>query len=604
MYSFHINTAFSQTFDKPVYMHYMPWFDTPDYNTNWGIHWTMANKNPNIIVDGVTGEREIASHFYPLIGAYDSQDPNVIEYHLLLMKYSGIDGVLINWYGEIGTNGDIGLLLENSNAIVSSTNTLDMDFSVLMEDRFVGTENGFNPVDYVYINIEYLKNNYFSQSNFIRTDSGKPLFGIFGPEEVFGESDWNYALSAAGEDVVFLPLYWGINSVGSGAGGGYDWVLENGLSANNTFYQSVVPSLDFAMGCAYPGFKDFYGQGGWGDNLFYLDHNDGILLDQTLDLAIQYENTIDALQLVTWNDFGEGTVFEPTYEFGFKMLTQLQTKLGVVYTEYELQQIYRLFELRKKYLNDQNIQNTLNQSRDYFINFQVSDAVALMDTIESTNDETLYYIKNRFNNNYLYQDGSLVKYASNTTNDTFKWKLVSAEDGYYYLENALSGDKMHIENQTGTLECTPIALNAPSSIWEKRTVNGTHQRFLSKSATNQYVHIENNLDVAEYSAINTSWESAQWVLEQAPELLSLNNVTMKRVLLYPNPTQDVVTIKGSSAISRLNIYDMQGKQLKVDNKVSTFNSLKFSVANFKNGVYFVKIENNMETTTFKLVVKH
>ena len=264
----------------------------------------MANKDPNVIVDNIIDKREIASHYYPLIGPYDSQDPNVIEYHLLLMKYSGIDGILINWYGEVGTNGDINLLLENSNAIVTESDALGMDFSVIMEDRFVGTENNLNPVDYVYINIEYLKNNYFSKGNFIRTDSGKPLFGVFGPIEVFGESNWNYALTAAGEDVVFLPLYWSINSVGNGASGGYDWVLENGLSANQSFYQSTASSLNFAMGCAYPGFKDFYEEGGWGDNLFYLDHNNGTLLNQTLDLAIQNKNSIDALQLVTWNDFG------------------------------------------------------------------------------------------------------------------------------------------------------------------------------------------------------------------------------------------------------------------------------------------------------------
>ena len=171
-----IHTTFSQgtdTFDKPVYMHYMPWFDSPNYNNNWGAHWTMANKNPNVIVDEIIGKREIASHYYPLIGPYDSQDPNVIEYHLLLMKYSGIDGILINWYGKVGTNGDIDLLLENSNAIVAASEVLDIDFSVIMEDRFVGNENGLNPVDYVHINIEYLKNNYFPELALIKLFFGK-----------------------------------------------------------------------------------------------------------------------------------------------------------------------------------------------------------------------------------------------------------------------------------------------------------------------------------------------------------------------------------------------------------------------------------------------
>ena len=602
-----IHTAFSQgteTFDKLVYMHYMPWFDSPDYNTNWGIHWTMANKDPNVIVDNIIDKREIASHYYPLIGPYDSQDPNVIEYHLLLMKYSGIDSILINWYGEVGTNGDINLLLENSNAIVTESDALGMDFSVIMEDRFVGTENNLNPVDYVYINIEYLKNNYFSKGNFIRTDSGKPLFGVFGPIEVFGESNWNYALTAAGEDVVFLPLYWSINSVGNGASGGYDWVLENGLSANQSFYQSTASSLNFAMGCAYPGFKDFYEEGGWGNNLFYLDHNNGTLLNQTLDLAIQNKNSIDALQLVTWNDFGEGTMYEPTYEFGFKMLTNLQTKLGVNYTEYELQQIYRLFQLRKTHSNVPDIQSTLNQVRNHLINYQVSDAVTLMDNIESLEDQKLYYIKNRFNDNYLYQDGSVVKYSSETSNDNFKWKLIIAGNGYYYLENAFSGDKIHMENQTGSLECTPIALDSPSSIWEKRTVNGTHNKFLNTSTSNQYMNIENNLGYAEHSSINASWESAQWELKEVPNILNLNKTTFKNVLIFPNPTNDLVTIQSFNHISNLTVYDIIGKRLNVDSVTTSSSKLQFSVKNLKSGIYYIKIKNNLGTITKKLIVKH
>ena len=80
-----------------------------------------------------------------------------------------------------------------------------------------------------------------------------------------------------------------------------------------------------------------------------------------------------------------------------------------------------------------------------------------MDNIESLEDQKLYYIKNRFNDNYLYQDGSVVKYSSETSNDNFKWKLIIAGSGYYYLENAFSGDKIHMENQTGALEEIPIA---------------------------------------------------------------------------------------------------------------------------------------------------
>ena len=44
-------------------------------------------------------KRQIASHYYPAVNPYDSGDPDVLEYHLLMMKLSGIDGVIVDWYG-------------------------------------------------------------------------------------------------------------------------------------------------------------------------------------------------------------------------------------------------------------------------------------------------------------------------------------------------------------------------------------------------------------------------------------------------------------------------------------------------------------------------
>jgi hypothetical protein len=43
-----------------VYMHYMPWFETPATlgPNNWGYHWKLNNGNPNII--DATGKRQIA----------------------------------------------------------------------------------------------------------------------------------------------------------------------------------------------------------------------------------------------------------------------------------------------------------------------------------------------------------------------------------------------------------------------------------------------------------------------------------------------------------------------------------------------------------------
>ena len=65
-----------------------------------------------------------------------------------------------------------------------------------------------------------------------------------------------------------------------------------------------------AFGGAYPGFHDFYSEGGWGDGMgWQIDHKNGETFEETLDISANAY--IDYLQLITWNDFGEGTMIEP-----------------------------------------------------------------------------------------------------------------------------------------------------------------------------------------------------------------------------------------------------------------------------------------------------
>ena len=79
--------------DKIVLAHHMPWYEAKPFSKAWGWHWTMNRFDPE---KRVNDRPEIASHFMPLIGPYDSGDPHVLEYHLLLMKLAGIDGVVVD----------------------------------------------------------------------------------------------------------------------------------------------------------------------------------------------------------------------------------------------------------------------------------------------------------------------------------------------------------------------------------------------------------------------------------------------------------------------------------------------------------------------------
>jgi Glycosyl hydrolase family 99 len=379
--------AVPKTNPKKVYMHYMPWFETPDTlgGNNWGYHWKFNNRNPNIV--DATGKRQIASHYYPKIGPYASRDADVIEYHLLLMKLSGVDGVLIDWYGVQGTNGDINDLLTSSNAIANRVDNVGLEFGVVLEDRFSAN------IGQAKANVAYLHENYFNKPDYIRLgDESNPLLPIFGPISFEQETEWTQILAEAGEPVDFLPLWYESGDAGANANGEYAWIYEDAGQDNHfahqiNFYRFRAPTLDIAGGVAYPGFNDFYEEGGVGNVVhFEIPHDGGQTLDALLDLADTFSERIDFLQLATFNDFGEGTMFEPTVETGFEYLMKIQEFTGAPYGEQELKLVYRLFMARKRYAENDQRQASLDQVADLLAALEVTQATTLLDAVAPNGD--------------------------------------------------------------------------------------------------------------------------------------------------------------------------------------------------------------------------
>jgi len=119
---------------KVVMVYYMPWFRAKPFSDNWGWHWTMDHFNPDTV--SVSGERQIASWYYPLIGPYDSSDPAVLEYHVLLMKLAGVDGVIVDWYGSSDFL-DYGINNQATLKLFQCVRNAGLKFSICYEDQTI-----------------------------------------------------------------------------------------------------------------------------------------------------------------------------------------------------------------------------------------------------------------------------------------------------------------------------------------------------------------------------------------------------------------------------------------------------------------------------------
>jgi hypothetical protein len=296
------------------------------------------------------------------------------------MKFAGIDGILIDWYGTMALN-DYPANLKNSNAIISMVSKVGLKYAIVYEDavmKNVSVES--SKILNAKNDVKYMQANYFQSNDYITIDS-KPLLLTFGPQVFETENDWTNIFSVLTNKPEFLTLWNESGEAGTNASGEFSWVYQDGtshLTYLDNFYANA--NLSFKMGSAYPGFKDFYAEGGWASNsLFVIDHNGADTFSETLDKAI---TNVNYIQLITWNDYGEGTMIEPTLEFGYSFLTTLQTKLGVSYTQTELELVAKLYALRKK--NKGSVLNTkkLDQVFYYLVSLQFPKAEALLNEVD------------------------------------------------------------------------------------------------------------------------------------------------------------------------------------------------------------------------------
>ena len=75
-------------------------------------------------------------------------------------------------------------------------------------------------------------------------------------------------------------------------------------------------------------------------------------------------------------------MIEPTLEFRYTFLNALQSFAGLKYNTAILENIYKLYTLRKAYPNDAKIQNKLTQAFYYLVSLQEDKAQSLLNEIE------------------------------------------------------------------------------------------------------------------------------------------------------------------------------------------------------------------------------
>jgi hypothetical protein len=199
----------------------------------------------------------------------------------------------------------------------------------------------------------WMQENWFTSSHYEKVGE-RPLLLNFGPMYVRDPAVWEQALTS----VAPRPYFYALHHLWKQASGdgGFSWVHKNAWNAEGRdqilqrltdTYTRIAPTPEQVLVSAYPGFHDTYAQ-----SYGTLPHRNGDTLRESLEVCMQ--GPWERIQLITWNDYGEGTILEPTHEFGYLFLEILQQtrreELGEAFpfTAEDLRLPARLLALRRQ----------------------------------------------------------------------------------------------------------------------------------------------------------------------------------------------------------------------------------------------------------------
>lgn len=228
----------------------------------------------------------------------------------------------------------------------------------------------------------------------------------------------------------------------------------------------------------------------------------------------------------------------------------------------------------------------------------------------STSTGTYYTIKNRWSGAYLSDAGANVGYGATASNNNYKWQKIAIDATYFVLKNVATGQLMHIENQTGSVQCNSTDSTWWSAQWSSDYIDGTWIRIRNRWQNGSIVHVENQTGFAQYANAQDGWYSAQWKLEPTSTAksdtskTSIESEMVSTVSIYPNPSTDnqfnvsIPELKTNDAAT-VTITDINGKNLLVT-AISASTKINH---NLPSGFYLVNIRSNKLNVTKKLIVK-
>jgi PKD repeat protein len=268
----------------------------------------------NLLYSGAT--TKIYAHFMPWFGpsnhmnvGYDSSEPAQVKRQVEDMISRGIEGAIVDWYGPGNTHHNTTTI----NLMHESELHAGFEFAICEDGGAI--KNATDKTQKLIDDLNYVYSTFEPSPAYMRKD-GRPVIFFFGVEAY--SIDWNRVRA----EVLGNPLFIFRNSGGftkPQSNGGYAWLAPQtdppanymSLGYLDSFYNTALkyPQLE-TFGSAFKGFDDSLAA--WGKKRKILQFCGQTWLSSMAEAAKYYDSSkqLESLQIVTWNDYEEGTELE------------------------------------------------------------------------------------------------------------------------------------------------------------------------------------------------------------------------------------------------------------------------------------------------------
>jgi hypothetical protein len=240
---------------------------------------------------------------------YSSTDPAQVKRQISDMVSRGIDGVVMVWYGPNNAIDRAAKLVMHE----AETHP-GFTFAIMVDNGAIRWNScrGCSAQSALVQTLQYVEQTYFPSPAYLRM-GGRPVITNFDIDKYYNV-DWSAAKAAMATDALFL-FQNGNGFRHEQSDGAYSWDIpttsDYGMSYLTKFYATGAAFPDKEVwGASYKGFNDKLAP--WGKNRVMGQQCGQTWLQTFSKINSLYDSTnqLPVLQLVTWNDYEEGTEIE------------------------------------------------------------------------------------------------------------------------------------------------------------------------------------------------------------------------------------------------------------------------------------------------------